>query len=45
VDRVDPQAEAMSTPADPKVVLEAFKETHDDMIAAVEAETPTETTD
>jgi uncharacterized membrane protein len=37
-DRIDHQADAMSTPADPEAVLEAFKETHDDMIAAVNAE-------
>ena len=32
--RVDLQAAEMSTPADPTAVIEAFKETHEDMIAA-----------
>jgi len=32
--RVDTQAEAMSTPADPEAVMEAFRETHDEMLAA-----------
>jgi uncharacterized membrane protein len=32
-DRVDPQAAAMAMPADPMAVMEAFKETHEDMIA------------
>jgi len=36
--RVDPQASAMAQPADPEAVLDAFKETHDGMIAEVEAE-------
>jgi len=31
--RVDPQAEAMSTPADPQAVLEAFRETQDELMA------------
>ena len=30
--RVDPQAHAMATPADPEAVLEAFKETHVTML-------------
>jgi len=34
--RVDLQADAMSTPADPTAVIEAFKETHGDMMAAPE---------
>jgi len=33
VDRVDHQAEAMATPADPEAVLEAFKESHEGMLA------------
>ena len=33
VDRVDHQAEAMSQPADPEAVLDAFKETHEGMMA------------
>lgn len=32
--RIDAQAEAMATPADPDAVLEAFRETHEDMMAA-----------
>ena len=32
-DRVDHQAEAMSKPADPEAVLDAFKETHEVMMA------------
>ena len=36
VNRVDRQAEAMATPADPGAVLEAFRETHEDMLAADE---------
>jgi uncharacterized membrane protein len=32
--RVDLQADAMSTPADPTAVIEAIKETHEDMMAA-----------
>jgi uncharacterized membrane protein len=31
--RLDPQAEAMSTPADPEAVMVAFKETHEMMMA------------
>ena len=38
VNRIDAQADAMSTPADPEAVLEAFKETQDGMLAAVEDE-------
>ena len=34
--RVDLQADAMSKPADPTAVIEAFKETHGDMMAAPE---------
>ena len=34
IDRVDHQANAMATPADPDAVLEAFRETHEGMIAA-----------
>ena len=30
--RVDQEAEAMSTPADPQAVLDAIKETHEDML-------------
>ena len=29
VDRIDHQADAMATPADPGAVLDAFKETHE----------------
>jgi len=36
-DRVDHQADAMSKPADPQAVLEAFKETHEEMMAEPEA--------
>jgi uncharacterized membrane protein len=36
VDRIDHQANAMSTPADPDAVLEAFRETHDGMMAATD---------
>jgi uncharacterized membrane protein len=32
-DRIDHQARAMSKPADPEAVLDAFKETHEEMIA------------
>ena len=32
-DRADPQAAAMAAPADPEAVLEAFKETHETMMA------------
>ena len=39
VNRVDVQAEAMSTPADPEAVLEALKESQDGMMAE-DAETP-----
>ena len=31
-DRVDEQATAMAAPADPEAVLNAIKETHDDML-------------
>jgi uncharacterized membrane protein len=37
-DRVDHEAAAMAAPADPEVVLDAFKETHETMLAEVEAE-------
>lgn len=37
-DRVDPQAAAMAAPADPEAVLEAFKETHEIMLAEVDEE-------
>jgi uncharacterized membrane protein len=36
--RIDLQADAMSTPADPTAVIEAFKETHEDMLAAPDPE-------
>ena len=36
VNRVDPQADAMSTPADPMAMSEAVKETQEDMIAAAD---------
>jgi uncharacterized membrane protein len=32
-DRADPEAEALSTPADPQAVLDAIQETHEDMMA------------
>jgi uncharacterized membrane protein len=32
-DRVDDQADAMAKPADPEAVLDAFKETHEGMMA------------
>jgi uncharacterized membrane protein len=35
-DRVDEQADAMATPADPEAVLEAFKETHEGMLAVAD---------
>lgn len=43
--RIDPQARAMATPADPEAVLEAFKETHVTMLAADEAEARDEVSD
>jgi uncharacterized membrane protein len=33
-DRHDPQAEAMALPTDPAAVMDAFKETHEEMLAA-----------
>ena len=39
-DRVDPKAEAMSTPADPQAVLDAIKETHEEMLAGDAANAP-----
>jgi uncharacterized membrane protein len=41
-DRADPQAVAMAAPADPEAVLEAFKETHETMMADVDEETGVE---
>ncbi|HLZ83903.1 MAG TPA: DUF1003 domain-containing protein [Caulobacteraceae bacterium] len=38
-DRVDHQAAAMSAPADPEAVLEAFKESHETMLADSDDET------
>jgi uncharacterized membrane protein len=38
--RVDRQAEAMSAPADPEAVLEAFKETHGNMMAETPEDVP-----
>jgi len=38
-DRVDHQADAMSKPADPEAVLDAFKETHEGMLAETADET------
>jgi uncharacterized membrane protein len=35
VDREDVQATAMAAPADPEAVLEAFRETHEEMLAEV----------
>jgi uncharacterized membrane protein len=45
LDRVDHQASAMARPADPGAVHEAFKETHEEMLAdpSQEAADPTET--
>ena len=40
VDRIDPQAEAMALPANPGAVLEAFRETHEGMMAEAEAGPP-----
>ena len=37
-DRVDEEAEALSTPADPQAVLDAIQESHDGMLEDVEAE-------
>lgn len=37
-DRHDPEAEALSAPADPQAVLDAIKETHEEMLAEVGAE-------
>ena len=33
VNRIDPEAEALSTPADPQAVLDAIKDTHDTMMS------------
>ena len=41
-DRIDHQANAMAAPADPEAVLEAFKETHEGMIAAPDDAEPPE---
>ena len=38
INRVDVQAEAMSTPSDPEAVLEAFKETEESLMTAVDAD-------
>jgi uncharacterized membrane protein len=45
LDRVDHQANAMATPTDPSAVHEAFKETHEEMLADPSQETapPAET--
>ncbi len=40
--RVDEQAAAMAAPADPEAVLEAFKETHETMMAEADQETSPE---
>jgi hypothetical protein len=37
VNRIDRQADAMSIPADPEAVLEAFIDTHEGMIADEES--------
>lgn len=37
-DREDAEATALSVPADPQAVLDAIKETHEDMLATVDAE-------
>ncbi len=39
-DRDDAEAAALSVAADPQAVLDAIKETHKDMLAAVDAEAP-----
>jgi uncharacterized membrane protein len=44
-DRVDPQAVVMARPADPEAVLEAFKEAHEGMLAAVDGEEDPSPTD
>ena len=41
-DRHDPEAEALSAPADPQTVLEAIKETQEEMLASVDAVVSTE---
>lgn len=38
VDRHDPEAEALSVPADPQAVLDAIKETHEEMLASIDQE-------
>jgi uncharacterized membrane protein len=35
-DRIDEEAEALSTPADPQAVLDAIKDTHEEMLQAIE---------
>ena len=37
--RVDPEAEIMARPADPQAVLEAIKDTHEDMLDGLERST------
>lgn len=44
-DRADPEAEAMALPSDPEAVLEAFKETHETMLAEEEPDAVAEATD
>ena len=39
-DRVDEEADALSMPADPQAVLDAIKETHEDMLGCLEAGKP-----
>ena len=38
VNRVDEEADALSIPADPQAVLDAIKETHEDMLGVIETE-------
>ena len=44
-DRHDPEAEALSTPADPQAVLDAIQETHGDLMLEVEAQEAREAAD
>lgn len=40
-DRVDAEAEALSVPADPQAVLDAIKDTHEELLAIVDEGEPT----
>lgn len=39
-DRHDPEAVALSTPADPQAVLDAIKDTHEEMVATLDQDAP-----